>query len=340
MKIIEQIVYKKHHRFFMQFKIWLLKKDNKGERGMNVVTYFLFTALIIGHFDTLFAYHLPAATNLGTTNILDGGPKVDSPGYYLIQFMTNYHTNKFLDANGKLLNGVKSPTFDNVGIYTVFLYQSKLKFFGGAPGFYVVPPPLVFAYNSCNTLDIKSQEAGFSNPVVDLFFQWDMINYKGRPFFIHRLGSDLFLPFGTNKFPKKTVNPADIMTCLDSYWAATFYITEHWATSWRLFYLWCGKNKKTKITPGASFHMNYSMEYEVRNNYWIAINGYYLRQLHNSTLHGKEIPHSKERVLGVGPGVCFFLPGNYTFVGHVYFEKKARNRPQGINAVFDVIKYF
>lgn len=288
----------------------------------------------------LYSYHLPAATNLGTTNILDGGPKVESPGYYLIPFFTNYHTQKFLDHQGKPLNGIKSPTFNTSAFYLVFLYQSKLKFLGGAPGFYVVTPPLIFNYASCNTLGITPQDAGFSNPAMDLFFQWDMITYKSRPLFIHRIGSDLFLPFGTNKFPKKTVNPADIMTCLDSYWAATLFLTEHWAASWRLFYLWCGKNKKTGITPGSSFHMNYSMEYEVHNNYWIAINGYYLRQLKNSTQCGKEIPHSKERILGVGPGICFFLPGNYTLVSHVYFETLARNRPQGVSAVFNVIKYF
>jgi hypothetical protein len=130
------------------------------------------------------------------------------------------------------------------------------------------------------------------------------------------------------------------MTCIDTYWAATTYLTENWATSWRLFYLWCGKNKKTKIQPGRTFHMNYSMEYEVYKNYWIAINGYYLKQLTNSTRCQKEIPNSKEKVFGVGPGFCFFLPGNYTFVGHMYFEKKARNRPQGTSAVFNLIKYF
>lgn len=307
---------------------------------MKSLKLFIIIACSIISFNSLLSYDLPTALNLGTTNILDGGPKVESPGLYWIQYSLNYYANKFLNECGKPLGGVESPILNTFATFTEILYQSKFQIFGGAPGASLVLPPVVFSYTSCNCLNLINAEAGLSNPVITLFFQWDMINYHDRPLFIHRLGTAIFLPFGTNKFPEKTINPADIMTAVDTYWAGSFYITEHWATSWRLFYLWCGENKKTKITPGKTFHMNYSMEYEVYKNYWIAINGYYLQQLHNSTRCGIQIPNSKERVVSAGPGFLFFLPHNFTLVGHAYLETKAQNRTQGTTVLLDLIKYF
>lgn len=299
-----------------------------------------FIVCLMGYLSLLQSYHIPSGANFGFTNILDGGPKVESPGWYWIQYDIYYHAHKFLDACAKPLGGVKSPTFNSFVAFAEILYQSKIKFLGGAPGLSFITPPIVFSKVSCNDLNLIAQKAGISNPSMHFFFQWDMINYNNRPLFIHRLGSVVYFPYGTNKYPEKTINPADILTYFDNYWANTFYFTEHWAISSRFFYLWISKNKKTKITPGAAFHMNYSMEYEVYKSCWIAINGYYLQQLHNSTQFGVEIPDSKERVFSAGPGFDFFLPHGIQLLGHVYFETKARNRTQGVSTMLNLIKYF
>lgn len=307
---------------------------------MKLLKLFIFTiAFLTIQSSTIFSYHLPVALNLGSTNILDGGPKVDSPGFYLVQYQFNYYAHKFLDECGKPLGGVKSPIFNTFAIFTELLYQSKIKFLGGCPGASIILPPVVFSYTSCNSLDLTAQ-SGWGNPAVSLFFQWDMIDYKNRPLFNHRLGTLIFLPYGTNKLPEKTLNPADILTAVDTYWAASLYPTEHWAVSTRLMYLWISQNKKTKITPGTTFHLNYSTEYEVYKDYWISINGYYLQQLHNSTQYGVEIPDSKERIFSAGPGFLFFLPQNFTLLGHLYFETKTQNRTEGITAYLNFIKYF
>jgi anthranilate 1,2-dioxygenase (deaminating, decarboxylating) large subunit len=312
-----------------------------GEKiSMKIVKYFLIAGFAVAYYNPLLSYDLPLFIDLGTTNILSGGPKIESPGLYWFQYQLNYYSNKFLDGCGNLLGGIKSPSFDIAFIFTEFLYQSKFKIFGGAPGASVILPPLVFSTISHNSLDLTTVKAGLSNPVINLFFQWDMIHYNDRPFFIHRIGSFIFLPCGTNKYPKKTINPAYTGTYIDTYWTATLFATEKLAASWRMFYLWCGKNKKTGITPGNTFHIDYDLEYEVHKNCWIAINGYYLQQLQNSKQCGVDIPNSKERVVGVGPGFLLFLPRGYQLLGHLYFETAVRNRSQGISAYLNFIKYF
>ncbi len=296
--------------------------------------------LCVGLYNTqTYSYDLPSAINLGITNILDGGPKVESPGLYIEPYVLNYHAKQFTNACGKPLN--KTPVrFNSCTVFTELLYQSRFKVLGGAPGCSFILPPVQFAYASCNKDDISCVDAGFANPLISAFFQWDMIHRNNKPFFIHRLGTYVILPWGTNQFPKKTFNPADILTALDSFWACSLYFTPHFAASCRLHYLWSSTNKKTHIKPGDCFHMNYSLEYEIRRNIWIGVNGYYLQQLKNNTKHGVSIPHSKERTFSAGPGfLCQFSHG-YEFLGHIYFEQKAINRPQGINTVINLIKLF
>ena len=297
-------------------------------------------AWLLFHYNQLLSYHLPVAINLGYTNILDGGPKHGTPGFYWLHYNLNYYSKKYVDGCGNLLGGVKSPVLETFATWAEFLYQSNFKFCGGAPGASIIPMPLVFSYSSCNNLNITNAEAGISNPVLSFFFQWDALHYKSRPLFVHRLALYIFLPCGTNKFPEKTVNPADIMTAVDFYWAASLYATERLVASWRLFYLLPWENKKTGITPGTAYHMNFSTEYEVYKDCWLAINGYYLQQLHNSKQCGVEIPNSKERIVAAGPGFLFFLPRGFQIIGHLYFETKALNRTQGVSALLNAIKYF
>jgi len=284
--------------------------------------------------------NLPAALNLGISNILDGGPKVEKPGFDWEQYQLYYHAHTFADACGNLIGGIESPRINSVAIFTELLWQSKFRIFKGAAGGSVVLPPIVFSGVSRNSLGISDAGAGLSNPLLLFFLQWDMIKRNERPLFIHRLGVTIILPIGTNKFPKYAASPADIMTCIDPYWAASLFFTEKLALSWRLMYLWCAKNKKTNIQPGQTFHMNFSAEYEFFNKCWLALNGYYLQQLKNSTMCGMEIPNSKERIVAAGPGILWDLPRNYQLLAHLYFEFKAKNRPQGIKPLLTFIKHF
>lgn len=288
----------------------------------------------------LMAYTLPRV-NLGSNNILDGGPIRPHPGFYWQEFLQYYHADKFLNDQGCLLGNVKSPTFANTILVTQMVYQAKKsKLFRGAFGGVVSLPIVLSSHVSKNFLNISDAGSGFGNLALGGYFQFNAIMHKDRPVFIHRLELDVFLPVGTNKYPQKTTNPASIMTYIDPYWAATLFLTQKCAASWRMHYLWCAQNKKTNIKPGQTFHMNYSLEYNLFPHCWVAINGYYLQQLKESKLCGVEIPNSKERVFAVGPGALYILPKEYFLFGYFYVEKLVHNRPEGVKAVLRLVKHF
>ena len=286
------------------------------------------------------AYTLPRV-NLGSNNILDGGPIRPDPGFYWQENIQYYHSDTFFDHNGNKLGGIKSPTINSVSIVNQLIYQAKPnKRVCGSFGGVLSVPIVLSSHISKNTLNITDAGSGFGNIALGGYIQFNSINYKNRPLFIHRIELDVFLPIGTNKYPQKTTNPAAIMTYIDPYWAATLFFSEKLAASWRLHYLWCARNKKTNIKPGQTFHMNYSMEYNLFPHCFVAISGYYLQQLKDSTLCGVDIPNSKERVFGIGPGALYIFPKEYYLFGYLYVERQVRNRPQGIRAVMRLVKHF
>lgn len=295
---------------------------------------------LIIQFQDLLGYDLPGV-NLGITNILDGGPNQTKPGLYLLEFLYQYHADQFLNECGKPLEGVKSPTINSTVLINELSYQSNHTLFGGRLGGYFAIPIVVSSKVSANKLGFIDAGAGFANPLAGLYIQWDPMRRKdGQRIFQCRIASELFFPIGTNKFPEKTINPASIMTRIDTYWAASLFLNEKLAISSRLYYLWCGKNKKTDIIPGGTFHMNYSIEYNAYDKLHLGLVGYYLQQIKESKRYGLNIPNSKERVVGMGPGFLWYLPRNFDLFGYVYFETKVQNRTKGVKAVLRFIKSF
>lgn len=308
---------------------------------MNIARSTCIVLIIINTFSIqLHGYTLPRI-NLGSNNILDGGPIRPDPGFYWQENIQYYHTDTFLDYKGKKLGNTTSPVVNSLATASQLIYQAKPShIFRGSFGGVISLPIVLYSHTSKNTLGITDAGSGCGNVALGGYLQFQPIMYKSRPLFVHRVELDVFLPIGTNKYPQKTTNPATIMTYIDPYWAATFFFSEKLAASWRMHYLWCARNKKTNIKPGQTFHMNYSLEYNLFPHCFVAASGYYLQQLKNSTLCSTDIPHSKERVLGIGPGAIYFFPKEYYLFGYVYFEKMARNRTQGIRAVLRLVKHF
>ncbi len=288
----------------------------------------------------LLGYGLPPV-NLGFSNILDGGPIRPLPGWYWEQYFQYYHANTFLNGQGKLLDGVPSPHFDSWVTITQIIYQAENSFlFGGKPGIDIILPIVLSSKVSSNKLGFSNSGAGDGDLILGVFLQWDPIMYNDRPLFVHRLEFEVSFPTGKNDLPQKTINPGNDFLYVNPYWAWTFYFTEHLATSWRFHYLWNATNNVTGIQAGDAVHFNYSMEYEALPNFWLAMNGYYLQQLHDDKLCGVATPNSKERVFAVGPGALYLIPDHHYFFGYLYFESDVRNRPQGISAIFRYVLYF
>ena len=77
-------------------------------------------------------------------------------------------------------------------------------------------------------------------------------------------------------------------------------------------YLWNSTNTNPfvglglkNVQPGQAFHANYAASYQVIKGIRIGFNGYWLQQLTDHQIDGKGVPKSKERTVGLGPGIQF-----------------------------------
>ena len=284
-------------------------------------------------------YHQPYV-DLGYHNILDGGPLIITPGWYLEGFPQYYHADRFLDANGQNLDGIPSPTLNQCDIVTELFYQSdRAILFNGKWGVSATLPVTFYSHIEKNQLGITDSGAGLGDLFLGLTLQWEPIKINERPIFTHRIAFDVSFP--TGKFEtKKSINPGNGFYFINPYWAATLYFTPKWSASWRFRYLWNAKNSKTHIQAGDAIHFNYAVEYEVANKLWLAAVGYFLQQLKDDKLSDVSIPNSKERVFAIGPGVLYSVSKDLLLFGYLYFEADVQNRPQGTNFISRILYHF
>jgi len=300
---------------------------------------FIIVGLLCLMHEAIEGFNLPAI-NLGLTSFLDGVAPA-GPGWYVQEYLQMYHANKLVDNKGKNLGGVPPIHFNDVAFITQIIYASPRRiFFGGRPGVNLVVPYLSHLSIARNPLGIKSSGAGFGDILFGGFFQWDPITYCDRPLFAHRLELDISVPTGKVKLPKDAINPGNGLYYINPYWAGTFFFTKSWSASWRIHYLWSGKQRKTHIKPGDAFFMNFTTEYNFCDKIVVGVNGYFLEQLKNSKLKGKDIPHSREQVFAIGPGMVYtFGPNSFLFLNY-YIESYVRNRPKGMEGVIRYVQHF
>src|SRR5262245_40220266 len=145
------------------------------------------------HIGLLLMWHaalmpLPAV-NLGASNILDGGPIRPNPGWYWIQYNSNYHSTSIRDGLGNVAGGIASPNYDLWATVGQLIYQSYSKpILNAHLGIDVTIPLAFYSHIDCNLLGLRSSGSGFGDIHAGVYAQWDPIKRRdGRPLFVHRL---------------------------------------------------------------------------------------------------------------------------------------------------------
>ena len=298
-----------------------------------ILTLILLISVPLG---SVSAYDLPAV-NLGFTSFMDGGPPA-GPGFYFTQYLQYYNADQLNDDDGDALP-LNSPDVDVWVSLSQFIYQSDQKLLaGGKWGMDVIVPLVsIDAGYGGNGFGPEDNGTGVGDILIGPFIQWDPIIRNGRPIFMHRIEFQLIFPTGKYDSDKE-LNPGSNFFSFNPYWAGTLFITPRWTATTRIHYLWNAENDDPNrgfgtaddTQAGQAIHLNFATAYEViPQKLRVGINGYYLNQLTDTEVDGRDVNGRKEMVFGIGPGAVWHLSKDNHLFFNFYTEVESENRPEG-----------
>ena len=318
--------------------------------------YSIFRTFVVTCLTALFsvsaqAYDLPPL-NLGYTSYLDGAPPA-GPGWYFQQYLQFYNNGKLKDGSGDDLmlptpRGLESAELDVTSTISQLIYQSdKELLLGGKWGMNVMLPIAGFDLEPDDNLALSTNSTGLGDLLIGPFLQWDPVMGEKGPVFMHRVEFQMVFP--TGKYDEdNAINPGSNFFSFNPYWAGTLFLNPKWSTSWRLHYLWNGKNEDPytpfgvdDVRAGQAVHVNFASAYEVMpKRLRLGINGYYLKQTTDTEFNGEDVSGRREQVLGLGPGLVYHLSQHTHFFFNTYFESNVKNRPKGSRLNLRIVHHF
>ncbi len=272
--------------------------------------------------------------NLGDSNFEDG---FAAPGWFFQEFASGYSAGELKDSKGKTAPGSSRVTSYSTTSHVAFI--SKKRFLGG----WLAGEALLPLVDLDVQLDngTESRARGFGDLTVGPGLQWAPKKI-GNGVFVHRAMIDVGVPTGKYS-DSRPVNLGNHFVVVDPYYAFT-YERKKVELSARLHYLWNSTNNDPFVgfgikdmQPGQAFHINYATSYEPFKNVRLGFNGYWLQQLTDHQINGAAVPNSKERTVGLGPGIQLGGRGIW-FRVNSYMETDVRNRPSGIKVTFRISK--
>ena len=274
------------------------------------------------------------AVNLGETNFEDG---FAAPGWLIEEFPESYFSGELRDGQGNTIPGRNRVT--TYSTTTHVAYISKKRVLGGwLAGEFLQPLVDVDVQLANGT---SSRVRGFGDLTFGPGLQWAPKKI-GNGVFVHRFVFDVTVPTGTYS-ERQAVNIGNHLVAVNPYYALT-YERKRIEFSARLHYLWNSTNDHPfvgfgikNMQPGQAFHVNYSTSYELWKDVRLGFNLYWLQQVTDHQINGISVPNSRERTVGMGPGIQFRGP-NIWFRLNSYMETDVRNRPSGVKVTFRISK--
>jgi hypothetical protein len=264
------------------------------------------------------------AVNLGETSFEDG---FALPGWFLQEFPDFYLADELRDGNGNEVPG--SSRLTTYSSTTHIAYISTDQVLGG----WLCAELLQTVVD----VDLKTngttlRASGLADLEIGPGIQW-VPKKIGSGVFVHRFILDFSEPTGSYS-DKRPVNIGNHSVVINPYYAAT-YEAGKVEFSTRLHYLWSSTNEDPFVgfgirdsQAGQAVHANFSVSYEEWKNVRVGFNGYWLQQVTDDKVNGVAVPNSRERTVGLGPGIQIHSQ-NMWYNLHAYQETDVRNRFSG-----------
>jgi len=235
----------------------------------------------------------------------------------------------------------------------IFLFQVVYQsdhavLWGGKWGLDLILPYVEFDIEPDRVV-VLGDSRGWGDLLVGPYLQWDPVMGPAGPRFMHRVELQVLLPTGEyDRGPD--LDPGSNFLSLDPYWAATVFIGRRWTASWRLHYLWNSRNdapdylvfpEADTLRWGQAVHGNLATAWElVPGRLRLGINGYFLRQITDTTVDGVKRGDLREQVYGLGPGLVWHVGRDDHLFVNAYFEAGAENRAEGTRINLRYVHHF
>jgi hypothetical protein len=255
----------------------------------------------------------------------------------LEEFPSGYTAGELRDSKGQTVPGSNRLTTYSTTSHVVF--ASRKRFLRGWIAGEVLLPLVDVDVQLAN--GTESRVRGFADLTVGAGLQWAPKKI-GNGVFVNRAMIDVGVPTGKYS-ASRPVNLGNHFVVVDPYYAFT-YERKKVELSARLHYLWNSTNNDPFIgfgienmQSGQAFHINYATSYELFKSVRLGFNGYWLQQLTNHEINGVALLNSKERTVGLGPGIQLGGQGIW-FRVNSYIETDVRNRPSGVRVTLRISK--
>lgn len=259
--------------------------------------------------------------NLTTTSFFDGfGPTEAWACGYL-----HYNGYFGFDAlNGP--DGHKAADNSLRGGYTApqIACNSGWIVLGGRLGANIAAP--IIGHSISPSPPLSDNGVGLGDIIFGPSLQFFPVKLGGRDFFSHGVEIDLLTPSGKYDVIK-TVNPGNGYWSLLPFWKATVLPLPHWEISWRVNYIHNFEHSPGGVArrTGDGAWLIFTTGYEIYKNFYLGLNGYWLKQLEADQVGGVDVPDSKQESLHAGPGFHYTFTSKDVLNVNVHFDVMDKN---------------
>lgn len=261
---------------------------------------------------------------LGADGFLGG--VLPPPGFYYVNYLAHYTTNRFNDKNGH-----KIPMLFHANATanaSRFVYQSPINFLGGQLGAYAY---FILAHVSADTALGSKSKSGFGDTSIGVYNSWHFKNFHAAA------AVECIMPTGS-------YDKNDIINIGRNYFSIlpvlvyTYLADNGFEISQKIMYDFNTKNNATHYTSGQEFHFDYAVGWRIKR-FTIGAAGYFDKQ--TTADDGPGVSDGNYgQVFAAGPALKWdFKSGGYAELKYMK-EMLVENRPEGDKFFFKLVLPF